>query len=125
MTIKINKKTNNKFIFKYDKYNNLYSYVERDSLKNIMSLYVYNYKNNSLVRYDKDNQLRIFTQFDERCKLVQKFEAGESWVKSIPFDDEINNYKNPKIKKQFAVNIKNQVVRFGFQSSVIEGIIKI
>jgi hypothetical protein len=90
-----------------------------------MSLYVYNYKNNSLVRYDKDNQLRIFTQFDERCKLVQKFEAGESWVKSIPFDDEINNYKNPKIKKQFAVNIKNQVVRFGFQSSVIEGIIKI
>ena len=125
MTIKKNKKTNNKFIFKYDKYNNLYSYVERDSLKNIMSLYVYNYKNNSLVRYDKDNQLRIFTQFDERCKLVQKIEAGESWVKSIPFDDEINNYKNPKIKKQFAVNIKNQVVRFGFQSSVIEGIIKI
>ena len=125
MTIKKNKKTNNKFIFKYDKYNNLYSYVERDSLKNIMSLYVYNYKNNSLVRYDKDNQLRIFTQFDERCKLVQKFEAGESWVKSIPFDDEINNYKNPKIKKQFAVNIKNHVVRFGFQSSVIEGIIKI
>ena len=125
MTIKKNKKTNNKFIFKYDKYNNLYSYVERDSLKNIMSLYVYNYKNNSLVRYDKDNQLRIFTQFDERCKLVQKFEAGESWVKSIPFDDEINNYKNPKIKKQSAVNIKNQVVRFGFQSSVIEGIIKI
>lgn len=115
----------NHYVFKYDKHNNLCNYVEKDSKDNLLSLFTYNYKNHSLIRYDKDNQLRIFIQFDEPCKLIQKFEAGESWVKSIPIDQNINQYQNPKIKKQFALNHENQIVRFGFQQYLVSGLIKI
>ena len=103
----------NKYVFKYDKHNNLYSYIERSFSKSLISLYTYNYKNNSMIRYDKDNQLRIFTQYDEPCKLVQRFEAGESWVKSVPFNQTIYAHQSPKIKKQFA--LKTFLVFHNFQ----------
>ena len=38
----------NKYVFKYDKHNNLYSYIERSFSKSLISLYTYNYKNNSI-----------------------------------------------------------------------------
>lgn len=119
------KSKKNNYVFKYNKQNNLYSYIERDSSQNLLSLYTFNYKNYSMIRYDKDNQLRIFIQFDEPCKLVHKFEAGESWVKSIPEDHTIFQYQNPKIKKQFALNNENQIVRFGFQQYLATDIVKI
>lgn len=118
-------KKKNKYVFKYDKHNNLCNYIEKDSNSNLLSLFTYNYKINSLVRYDRDSKLRIFTQFDEPCKLVHKFEAGESWVKSIPLNQHINQYQNPKIKKQFALNNENQIVRFGFQQHLVSDFIKI
>ena len=105
----------NTYIFKYDKYNNLYNYVEKHSTGNILSFYSYNYKNNSMIRYDKDTKTRVFTQYDESCKLVHRFEAGESWVKSVPINDNSYIYQNPKIKKQFAVNHENKIVRFSVQ----------
>jgi len=108
-----------KYIFKYDKHNNLYSYVEKDLNQNLLSLYTFNYKNNSMIRFDKENKLRIFTQYDETCKLVQRFEAGESWIKSVPIDNNSYVYQNPKIKKQFAINNDNQIVRFSFQQYIL------
>ena len=111
----------NSYVFKYDKHKNLYNYAERDNLKNLLALYTLNYKKNLMLRYDKDNNVRVFTQFDEPCKLVQKFEAGESWVKSVPVGETIYNYQNPKIKKQFALNDKDQLVSFGFQQDLIVG----
>ena len=78
-----------------------------------------------MIRYDKENKLRIFVQFDEPCKLVQNFEAGESWVKSVPEGQSVYQHNNPKIKKQFALNNENQIVRFGFQQYLTSGMVKI
>lgn len=122
---KLKKSKKSHFVFKYNKQNCLYSYVERDMSQNLLSLYTYNYKNHSMIRYDKENKLRIFVQFDEPCKLVQNFEAGESWVKSVPEGQSVYQHNNPKIKKQFALNNENQIVRFGFQQYLTSGMVKI
>ncbi len=110
----------NNYIFKYDKHNNLYAYVEKDSSDNLLSIYTFNYKNNSLIRYDKQSNLRFFTQYDEECKMIQKFDSGESWVKCIPVNNNFYIYNNPKIKKQFALNSENQIVKFSFQQYLMQ-----
>lgn len=114
----ISKKIN--IVFKYDKYHNLCNYVERNITGDLLALYTYNYKNQSMIRFDRENQIRIFTQYDEPCKLVQKYDSGESWIKIVPFENNINEYQNPKIKKQFALNNENQIVRFSFQQYLIQ-----
>ncbi len=113
------KSIKNQHVFKYDKHNNLYAYVESDYNGNLLSLYTFNYKNNSMIRYDKLNQLRFFTQYDEPCKMIQKFDSGESWIKCIPINNNFYIYNNPKIKKQFAINNDNQIVKFSFQQHLM------
>lgn len=110
---------NKSLIFKYDKTNNLQNYVEKDPDGKVLAMYSYNYKNNCMVKYDKENQIRIFTQYDEPCKLTHRFEAGESWVKSVPILDNSYIFHSPKIKKQFAMNNENQIVRFSVQQHLM------
>ncbi len=111
---------NKQFIFKYDKQMNLYSYVERNKKQTIYAYYNFNYKNNSLVRYDDINKLRVISQFESPCKLVHRFEAGESWVKVVHADENSMNLTYPKIKKQFALNNENQIVKFSIPTKLLE-----
>ncbi len=112
MNKKTIKKTKSTFVFKYDKKNNLVNYLERDSSFKILSYYSYNHKNNSLLKYDYVSRLRILSQFEEQCKLVHRFEGGESWIRAVSTSDSALNLSYPKIKKQFALNSENQIVRF-------------
>lgn len=112
-------KTTN-YVFKYDKNKNLYNYIEKDSKSNLNSYYAFNYKTNSLVKYDSVNKLRVFNQFEFECKLTHKFEGGESWVRPVLVSDDSYSLTYPKIKKQFALNSENQIVRFSIQHQLLE-----
>lgn len=113
-----NRKMN--YIFKYDKQNNLYNYVEHDQANNVYCYYHFNSKNNTLIRYDKQNQLRIFMQYEEPCKLVHRFEAGESWIRAVSLNSTPDKLIFPKMKKQFALNNENHVVRFSVNPYLLE-----
>ena len=108
------------YIFKYDKQHNLYNYVEHDQSNNVLSYYNMNNKNNSLTRYDRVNQLRVLIQYEEPCKLVHRFEAGESWVRAVSLTSTSTNLIFPKMKKQFAINNENQIVRFSVNPYLLE-----
>jgi hypothetical protein len=108
------------YVFKYDKNNNLSNYIERDSKNQIKSYYAYNYSKNSLIRYDSVNKLRIFNQFEMPCKLVHRFEAGESWVRAVTLNSDSFTMTFPKVKKQFALNSDNQIVKFSIQHQLLE-----
>lgn len=111
---------NKNYVFKYDIHNNLYNFLEREGVSNIAAFYSYNYKNDTLLRYDNKNKLRIFNQFDSPCKLVHRFEAGESWPRVLSRDSNVHSLNLPKIKKHFALNNDNQVVKFSIQEHVLE-----
>lgn len=111
---------NKNYVFKYDIHGNLYNYLEKEKSSNITAYYNYNYKNDTLLRYDNKNKLRIFNQFDSPCKLMHRFEAGESWIKVVSRDSNIHNLVLPKIKKHFALNNEDQVVKFSIQEHVLE-----
>ncbi len=113
-----NKKTI--YIFQYDKHNNLNYYAEKTTSDKLISYYNYNYTTNSLIRYDPINKLRIFQQFDENCKLVHRFEAGESWIKVVPISMGQHDLAFPKVKKQFALNNDNEVVKFSIPHLIMD-----
>ena len=113
-------KTKSTYVFKYDKKQNLIYYVERDNKNNIIAYYSFNHHNNSMLRYDKINKLRIFNQFEVPCKLVHRFEAGESFVRAVSMDENEYSLTYPKIKKQFALNQKNQIVKFSVQPQLLD-----
>ena len=113
-------KNKSTFVFKYDKNNNLTNYIERNQKNQIISYYSFNYKNNSMLKYDQVNKLRIFNQFEFPCKLVHRFEAGESWIRAVSLDDNEFSLTYPKIKKQFALNNENQVVKFSVQMQLLD-----
>jgi hypothetical protein len=108
------------YVFKYDKNKNLCNYIEKDSKNNIKSYYAYNYRTNSMVKYDSVNKLRILNQFGVPCKLVHRMEAGESWVRAVEFNSDAFAHTFPKIKKQFALNSDNQIVKFSIQHQLLE-----
>lgn len=111
---------NTTYVLKYDKDKNLHHYIEKDLKSNIKAFYSFNYKNNSLVKYDSINKIRIFNQFDGSCKLVHRFEAGESWIKAVLFDSSPHNLTYPKVRKQFALNSENQIVKFSIHQQLLE-----
>ncbi len=111
---------NRNYVFKYDIHNNLYNYLEKERTGKVSAYYSYNYKNDTLLRYDSNNKLRIFNQFDSPCKLTHRFEAGESWIRVVTRESNIQNLNLPKIKKHFAINSENQVVKFNIQEHVLE-----
>ncbi len=108
------------YIFKYDRNRNLCNYIEKDSKNHIKSYYAYNYRNNSLVRYDNVSKLRIFNQFEIPCKLVQRYEGNESWVRAVSIESTAVALTYPKVKKQFALNSENQIVKFSIQQQLLE-----
>lgn len=108
------------FVFKYDKNKNLYAYLEKDAKFRIKSYYTFNYKNNSMIKYDSINKLRIFNQFELPCKLVHRFEAEESWIRAVSIESNAYNLTYPKIKKQFALNNENQIVKFSIQQQLLQ-----
>lgn len=108
------------FVLKYDKNKNLYNYIEKDSKFKINNYYNYNYKNDSVVKYDSINKIRIFSQFESPGKLVHLFEAGESWIKAVSIESDSYNVQFPKIKKQFALNSENQIVKFSIHQQLLE-----
>ncbi len=105
-------KNKSTFVFKYDKKNNLINYIERSPKNEIIAYYSYNHKNNGMLKYDHVNKFRIFNQFESPCKLVQRFEGGESWIRAVAVTDNEYSLTYPKIKKQFALNQENQIVKF-------------
>lgn len=108
------------YVFKYDKSKNLYNYIEKDAKFNIKNYFNYNYKNDSLIKYDSTNRIRIFNQFETPGKLIHRFEAGESWIKAVSAESDNFNIEFPKIKKQFALNSENQIVKFSIHQQLLE-----
>ena len=94
--------------------------MEKNSKNNIRAYYAYNYRKNSLLKYDVVNNLRIINQFETPCKLVHRFEGGESWVRAVSVDSSATSLTYPKIKKQFALNNEDQVVKFSIQSQLLD-----
>lgn len=113
------KKSTKSYLFKYDKHKNLYHYVERDSKNNLVNYYNFNYKNNALVKYNNTEKIKIFNQFESPCKLIHRFEAGISWIKPVTVDSVEKSITYPKVKKQFAVNLENQVVTFSVSEQIV------
>lgn len=68
------------YFFKYDKQNNLNTYTEEDA-RGVKSFYSLN--NNRLISYDKNSKIKRLVCFSENCRMVQRFEASESWVSII------------------------------------------
>lgn len=73
------------FIFKYDKEGNLYNYIELGRKEEMLCFC--SFKNNVLIRYMKDENYKSLTKFKENCKMVHRFEAGESWVSILKIND--------------------------------------
>lgn len=108
------------YVLKYDKKGQLYKYVEKNAGGKIVNFYSFNYKKNLLIKYDLRNRLKVMVEFYEPCKLVQRFEAGESWVKPVPISCDSTSMFLPKIKRNYAINENNQLVSY----TVSKGFIK-
>lgn len=100
------------YLLKYDKKGQLYKYVEKNASGKIVNFYNFNYKKNLLVKYDIKTKHKVMVEFYEPCKLVHRFEAGESWVKPVPISCDSTSMFLPKIKKNYAVTENNQMVSY-------------
>lgn len=108
------------YVLKYDKKGFLYKYVEKTSGGKIINFYSFNYKKNMLTKYDKKQQIKILIEFYEPCKLVQRFEGGESWVKPVPISCNSTSMFLPKIKKNFTINQDNQIISFNVNQGLLK-----
>lgn len=108
------------YTLKYDKRGFLYKYVEKTAGGKIVSFYNFNYKKNILTRYDFQQKLRFLFEFYEPCKLVQRFEGGESWIKPVPLSCESTSMFLPRIKKKIAINEENQIVTVNVSKGLLK-----
>lgn len=108
------------YILKYDKKGFLYKYVEKTKSGKIVNFYHFNYKKNLLIRYDFKQKLKILIEFYEPCKLVQRFEGGESWIKPVPMSCDSTSMFLPKIKKKFAINKDNQLISINVNGNLLK-----
>lgn len=109
-----------KYVFKYDKKGFLYKYVEKTAGGKVINFYNFNYKKNILTKYDQKQKLKILIEFYEPCKLVHRFEAGESWIKPVPLSCDSTSMFLPKIKKNFAINEGNQIISYNVNKGLLK-----
>jgi hypothetical protein len=107
------------YTLKYDKKGFLYKYVEKTASGKIVNFYSFNYKRNLLTKYDFKQKLRVLVEFYEPCKLVHRFEAGESWIKPVPVSCESTSMFLPKIKRNIAINDENQIVTINVSKGLL------
>ena len=108
------------YVFKYDKKNFLYKYVEKNSGGKVINYYSFNHRKNTLTKYNSKDKLKYLVEFYEPCKLVHRFEAGESWVKIVPDNCDSTSMFLPKIKKNFAINQDNQIVSYSVSGKILK-----
>ncbi len=109
-----------KYVFKYDKKNNLCKYVEKTYGGKVINYYKFNYKRNLLTKFDCKQKIKFLIEFYEPCKLVHRFEAGESWIKPVPLSCDSTSMFLPKIKSNFALNEENQIISYNINQGLLK-----
>ncbi len=109
---------NNKYIFKYNKNDELYNYVELNKVDKIISYF--KIENKKLTRFDKTTDIKQLIVFKSDVELKQKFILGESFI--TVFDvktDECIQHKMSQIETQITL-IKNNVSVSDFGKFVVK-----
>jgi hypothetical protein len=106
-------KNSNKYIFKYNKNNELYNYIELNKADKVLSYF--KIEDKTLIRFDRKSDIKQLIQFNSKIKLKQKFISGESFITVFDSDtDECVQYNMPSKEKQIVlVNNNISVSDFG------------
>lgn len=65
------------YYFEYNKEGYLYQYSEVSSGDTVINCFV---TGSTIIRYEKEDEYKIFQKYTSSVKLLQRFEAGESWL---------------------------------------------
>ncbi len=110
-------KNNSKYIFKYNKEDELYNYVELNTNNKVISYFMI--ENSTLIRYDKKSDTKNLIKFKHPIKLKQKFMLGESFITVFSSKtDECIQYNMPD-KEREIVLVKNNVSLSDFGRFVV------
>ena len=112
-----------KYVMKYDKQDNLYCYIERNKKGRILSYF--NLTNNRLIRYDAQSKYKYLIDYNETCRLVQRFMESESWVTVLRNSSSLYNQKSlyvgmlPNKKQEICVKGK-QIIAFTISKEFVD-----
>lgn len=67
------------YYFEYDKKNYLIKYKEEYKKKETLLCEIYVY-NNKIIKFEEDRKFKNIIKYVEPIKILQRFEAGESWL---------------------------------------------
>jgi len=107
-----------KYIFKYNKDNSLYNYVELNKVDKVISYF--KIEDKTLVRYDRSTDTKQLIKFKKPVRLEQKFMANESFI--TVFDVQSNQsvqHNMPEYERRITL-VKNNVSLSDFGKYVIE-----
>lgn len=109
---------NNNYIFKYNKSDELYNYIELNKLDKITSYF--KLEDNKLIRFDKNSDTKQLIKFKNKVRIKQKFMAGESFITIFDTNkDECVQYNMPEKEKCITL-IKNNISISDFGKFVVE-----
>jgi hypothetical protein len=111
-------KSRSQYIFKYNKEGHLYNYIELSSIEKIISYF--NLKDNKLIRFDRNSQIKQLITFKSNVKLKQKFMAGESFISVFNLNDNENvQYNMPEKEKEITL-VKDNIKISDFGKFIVE-----
>jgi hypothetical protein len=75
------------YYFEYDKEGYLYHYEERYSGTTMMYCFV---TGDTVIKYEREENYKILQKYSTSVKIMQRFEAGESWITVV------SDYREPE-----------------------------